>query len=220
LTKFSKMFIVHTLRRIPSQVYLLSGIFLFMFVFPLIDKYTIFEFIGPLAYSIITLSIVSVIERKKQTKTKYLFLLIAISVFLIWVMYFTPNEFVSILSFIFSLSVFMIAIVSLINQIIKSEDVTSKVIVETISSYLLLGVMFTLTNSLIYTIDHQSINLEHGDIADLVYYSFITLTTIGYGDISPVSDLARMVSIFFGLIGQLYLTIIMAFIIGKYLNRK
>lgn len=220
MTKFSKMFIVHTLRRIPSQVYLLSGIFLFMFVFPLIDKYTIFEFIGPLAYSIITLSIVSVIERKKQTKTKYLFLLIAISVFLIWVMYFTPNEFVSILSFIFSLSVFMIAIVSLINQIIKSEDVTSKVIVETISSYLLLGVMFTLTNSLIYTIDHQSINLEHGDIADLVYYSFITLTTIGYGDISPVSDLARMVSIFFGLIGQLYLTIIMAFIIGKYLNRK
>lgn len=215
-----QMRVVRKLLSIPSQAYLLSGIMLFVFILPLIDKYTILDFIAPLSYSIMTLSIVSVIERKKQQKMKFLFLLIGVSVVLIWVMYFMPNEIISFVSFFFSISIFITATIILINQIVKSKEVTPKVIIETISSYLLLGVMFTLTNSLIYAVDHQSINLSNGDIADLIYYSFITLTTIGYGDISPVSDFARMVSIFFGLLGQLYLTIIMAFIIGKYLNKK
>ena len=50
------------------------------------------------------------------------------------------------------------------------------------------------------------------------YYSIVTLTTVGYGDISPSTDAGRALSILIGLIGQIYLTIIMAIIIGKYLN--
>lgn len=214
------MRLIKKLRSIPSQYYLLVGIILFVFILPLIDKYTILDFSPPLAYSIITISILSVIEKKQKRRLKFLFSLIGSSVLLIWVMYFIPNTIISIISFIISISIFITATIILINQIVKSKEVTPKVILETISSYLLLGVMFTLTNSLIYAIDDQSINLTNPDLADIIYYSFITLTTIGYGDIYPVSDLARIVSVFFGLLGQLYLTIIMAFIIGKYLNKK
>ncbi|NPD44744.1 MULTISPECIES: potassium channel family protein [unclassified Lentimicrobium] len=213
------MQLFHILKKIPSQIYLFSGILLFVFVFPLIDRVTIFDFVGPLAYSIMTISILSVIERKKQKKLKYLFILVAISIIFIWVMYFSPRSYLSLVSFVLSLSVFFTTIVLLIQQIVQSKEVNTKVILEAISAYLLLGVMFTLTNSLIWTFDHDSIGITSPDIADFVYYSFITLTTIGYGDISPVSDLAKMTSILFGLSGQLYLTIIMAFIIGKFLNR-
>lgn len=214
------MRLIKKLRRIPSQYYLLVGIILFVFILPLIDKITILDFSPPLAYSIITISILSVIEKKQKRRLKFLFYLIGSSVLLIWVMYFIPNTIISIISFIISISIFITATIILINQIVKSKEVNPEVILETISSYLLLGVMFTLTNSLIYAIDDQSINLTNPDLADIIYYSFITLTTIGYGDIYPVSDLARIVSVFFGLLGQLYLTIIMAFIIGKYLNKK
>lgn len=214
------MRIIHAFLKIPSQIYLLLGILLFIFVFPLIDRRTIFDFVGPIAYSIMTLSILSVIERKRQKKMKFLLLLIGISVVLFWVMYFSPHTYLSVVSFIFSISVFMTATIMMINQIILSKDVNIKVILETVSAYLLIGVMFTLTNSLLWAIDPQSINMEGPDITDFVYYSFITMTTIGYGDISPVSDLAKMASILFGLMGQLYLTIIMALIIGKFLNKK
>lgn len=214
------MRLFRTLKKIPSQIYLFSGILLFIFVFPLIDRVTIFDFVGPLSYSIMTLSILSVIERKKQKRLKYLFVLVAFSILFIWVMYFSPRSYLSLVSFVLSLSVFFATIVLLIQQIVHSKEVNSKVILEAISAYLLLGVMFTLTNSLIWTFDHDSIGIKSPDIADFIYYSFITLTTVGFGDISPYSDLAKMASVLFSLSGQLYLTIIMAFIIGKFLNKK
>ena len=48
--------------------------------------------------------------------------------------------------------------------------------------------------------------------AELNYFSIITLTTVGYGDVSPVSPQARTLAALEGLIGQLYLAIIIAMI--------
>jgi len=54
----------------------------------------------------------------------------------------------------------------------------------------------------------------------LIYYSFITLLTIGYGDINPVSDLARNASVLIGLLGQFYLVIVTAVVIEKYIRHS
>jgi len=56
--------------------------------------------------------------------------------------------------------------------------------------------------------------------SSFVYYGLVTLTTLGYGDISPSTALARSLSTFTALTGQLYLVIIMAIIIGKFLNKE
>ncbi len=53
----------------------------------------------------------------------------------------------------------------------------------------------------------------------LMYFSYITLLTIGYGDLYPVTVLAQKAGILLGIAGQLYLSIITATIVGKYLNR-
>ena len=55
-------------------------------------------------------------------------------------------------------------------------------------------------------------------VEDMFYFSFITLTTIGYGDFSPTSALGQRVAIIQGLIGQFYLAIVMAILVGKYLS--
>jgi len=51
-----------------------------------------------------------------------------------------------------------------------------------------------------------------------VYLSFETITTLGYGDITPNSPFAKNVAIFLSFAGQLYLTMIIALLMGKYLK--
>lgn len=54
----------------------------------------------------------------------------------------------------------------------------------------------------------------------LMYFSFITLMTIGYGDILPITPLAQKAAILVGLIGQFYLVIITAVVVGKFINQR
>jgi voltage-gated potassium channel len=61
---------------------------------------------------------------------------------------------------------------------------------------------------------------DQGSLYRYYYFSFVTLTTVGYGDISPSNEAGQALSLLIGLSGQIYLTIIMAIIIGKYLNRQ
>ena len=214
------MRIIQSIKRLPSHIYLLIGIFLFIFVFPLVDHISLFDFFGPLSYSIIIISLFSVIEKRKDNEFKILAVLIIISVFFIWLRYFFQDKAINVLSFLFNIIVFISATIIMIRQIVESKKVDSKVIIEVINGYLLIGVMFTLTNTLIWELNHQSINIPTTEFSNLIYYSFITLTTIGYGDIAPQTEWSKMVSVLYGLTGQLYLTIIVALIIGKFLNKK
>ncbi|MEL6305964.1 MAG: potassium channel family protein, partial [Bacteroidota bacterium] len=67
-------------------------------------------------------------------------------------------------------------------------------------------------------IDIQS---ETGRVAEqMLYYSFITLMTIGYGDILPATDLSQKAAILIGLMGQFYLVIFTAVIVGKFIQQK
>lgn len=65
---------------------------------------------------------------------------------------------------------------------------------------------------------HQSVNPNIGE--PLMYFSYITLMTIGYGEILPITSLAQKAAILIGLIGQFYLIIITGIIVGKFLNQN
>lgn len=56
-------------------------------------------------------------------------------------------------------------------------------------------------------------------LVDLVYYSFSTLTTLGYGDITPLSKPARMFAVTEAIVGQIYLTVLVARLLGLYAPR-
>jgi voltage-gated potassium channel len=215
------MGIIQQLRKLPNHIYLILGIVLFVFVFPIIDNASVLDIFGPISYTLILISALAVIEKKKSKRLKWLSLLVIISVILIWLNYFRDMNVYILSSFLFNISVLLSVTIIMIAEIVKSKEVDAKLIMEAISGYLMIGVMFTLTNTLLYSLQPQSFILSSdGKISDIIYFSFVSLTTIGYGDISPQTDIARVVSVFFGLSGQLYLTIIMAFIIGKYLNKE
>ena len=57
-------------------------------------------------------------------------------------------------------------------------------------------------------------------VEQLMYFSYITLMTIGYGDILPVTPIAHKAAMFIGLIGQFYLVILTAIVVGKFINQS
>ena len=53
--------------------------------------------------------------------------------------------------------------------------------------------------------------------SDLLYFSLVTLVTLGYGDIVPVTPLARMVAAFEGVVGQFYVAAVVAMLVGRFI---
>ncbi len=208
---------ITVLKRVPKSIFLLISIVSFVFILPLLKYPRLTELFNAIAYSFMLLSVFSIIDKK----TRFLKYMVVAASFLIWLMYFSSSQASSYVAFLFSVVVFTITTVVMVMQIVSSKTVTGKVIVETICGYLLIGVIFGFLNSVLLWINPGSIGIDGPKtMADIMYYSFITITTIGFGDISPVSPGAKSLSILFGVISQLYLTIIMALIIGKFLNSK
>jgi hypothetical protein len=114
---------------------------------------------------------------------------------------------------------FTTLLIELLGQIFNSKVITLNVVLGAFTGYLMIGILGFLVFRFIYMADPSSFDISSSSSQDLLYYTFITLTTIGYGDISPISDAARNFSIILGLIGQFYNTIIIAIIIGKFLQR-
>jgi hypothetical protein len=83
--------------------------------------------------------------------------------------------------------------------------------------YLLIGMLFAFAFGAVAVLQHGALfsNGTEGDLQSHLYFSFITITTTGYGDLAPAGDLARSLSMLETLIGQLYLVTVVAVIVGN-----
>lgn len=131
----------------------------------------------------------------------------------------SENVYIS-LSILFMVLFMSLILKNILTYLLVTKEVSVNLILGVISGYLLIGVLFSFGFALIEIVsDGPAINFE-GDAGfkDVLYFTMITLTTIGYGDLSPITDEARLLSYSLGVIGQLYMGIVMAFIIGKFLQ--
>jgi hypothetical protein len=55
------------------------------------------------------------------------------------------------------------------------------------------------------------------DPSHFIYYSFVTMSTLGYGDITPISNPARSLSLLEAVVGQLYIAILIAKLVGMHI---
>jgi len=113
--------------------------------------------------------------------------------------------------------------VAVLTQIAKEKEVSVQVIFGAISGYILIGFMGAMWAAIIELVSPGSFNfsvITNYEYSDFFYFSFVTLTTLGYGDITPISQPAETLSIVLSLAGQLYMTILIAILIGKFLSRK
>ncbi len=208
------------IKKVHNSIYLLISILVFSFVVPILYGNSIKSLLFEISYSVMLFSIFSIIDKK----SKYLRYILLVSISTIWLNYFIDYNIVKYITYTFSTFVLLIVTGVLIYQVVNSKFITSKVIIETISGYLLLGVVLFFLNLMVLANNPDAILFGYDDnsekFSDVIYYSYITISTIGYGEITPVSPVARSLSIFFGVISQLYLALIIAFILGKYINVK
>ena len=110
---------------------------------------------------------------------------------------------------------FFFAIAILIKTF-QPGDITIHRIEGSIVAYLLVGLIFAYSFHAVYLLSGPTSfnNIKESDLKEFLYFSFTSLTTMGYGDITPVHPMARSLANLEGLIGQLYPAILIARLIS------
>lgn len=136
---------------------------------------------------------------------------------------YTKEEYSTLVAFSSALF-FTYVIVMLLRKIFTVGVIDINIILGAVCVYFLIGVVWALLYSLVdaflpgsYSVsDKQVFSL---DMNDFVYFSMVTLTTLGYGDITPVSASARSLAAMEALVGQIYLTVIIARLVGLHMQQ-
>ena len=116
----------------------------------------------------------------------------------------------------------MIVIVTFLTKIFSEDRVTGESIKGGISIYFLLGYLWLYLYSLVLLVNPEAISFpaHASELSYVLYFSFTTLTTLGYGDITPVSFMARNLTILESTIGQIYLSVLIARLVGLQLVHR
>ncbi len=99
-------------------------------------------------------------------------------------------------------------------------SVTLNRVVGALSIYLLLGVVWAILFAFVQLAEpsafHYAGRAAGDPIEHLLYYSFVTLATLGYGDVAPVHAVARTLAYMEAVVGQLYIAVLIAGLVGRH----
>jgi voltage-gated potassium channel len=119
-------------------------------------------------------------------------------------------------------SVFCFSItLRIFRKVLGAGRVTAELLAATMCGFVLLGMVGTFLFILIEVLQpgaFANVPSEPGTVQALNYFSFVTLLTVGYGDIVPLSNVARKGTVLLGLVGHFYDLFVVSVIVGKYVG--
>lgn len=204
-----------------NNLVLLISLLLVIFFLPVIKLPS--EILNRVILGVAVISGIFAAEFGRKIFGILLFLGLVVLIAMVLGILFPAARFIDVIGFLLLTLSFLFSTIALVTHVAGHEKVDRSTIICAINSYLLIGLSGSV---LIYIIDLvipsslPALESGVGGLSGYIYFGFVTLSTLGYGDISPQEPLIRSFSTFLALSGQLYLVIIMAFIIGKYLNSK
>jgi len=98
-----------------------------------------------------------------------------------------------------------------------NHEVTSETLIAAVNAYLCIGIMYAFAYQYVGEADPSAFAgtfMESGDFEGFVYLSFVTMTTLGYGDIAPKTELSAILTYSQAVVGQLYIALTIARVVG------
>jgi len=105
------------------------------------------------------------------------------------------------------------------SQVLLTGEVDANIIVGSVALYLLIGLIYSVLYTILLEFSPEAIKgieaaMWYDNFPSTSYFSFVTLTTLGYGDMSPATPIAEVLVILEAVTGMFYLAVIVASLIG------
>ena len=205
-----------------STVQLLIALALLFTCAPFVEEIKGGHLILSFLFSLVLLSAVLAVANRKRVLVIALVLAIP-AIAGRWINHFRPDLVPPAVFLVGGLILIIFVVGHLLRFVLRAPVVTTDVLCASISAYLMLGLMWTMAYWLVDQLTPggafsfntnagtRSINGFNG-----FYFSFITLSTVGYGDITPVSKVARMLAAMEAMTGLLYVAVLIARLVSLY----
>ena len=137
---------------------------------------------------------------------------------------FTPDDLLLFATMAILIAFCLMSLIIALRQVLLDDDIDLNRLTGAICVYLLFGFMFGLIHILVaWLLPGSYVGIGSPEAEDqevnYMYYSFVTLTTLGYGDVSPIRPLARAVAYIEAVIGVFYVAILVGALVGLMLSR-
>ena len=209
-------------RRRFSTVQLLIVLALLFLSFPFVEEVKGGDIIVSVLLSLVLISAVLAVASSGRTLVVAVLLLIPAIVGR-WINHFRPELVPPAVFLVAGLVLVAFVVVNLLSFVLRAPSVTTEVLCASISAYLMLGLVWTMAYWLVDQLTPGgafSFNTNAGTQSmngfNAFYFSFITLSTVGYGDITPLSRIARWLAALEAMTGLLYMTVLIARLVSLY----
>ncbi len=204
-----------------SAVEFLIALVLLLVVTPLVEGLSQAVLIEGVMLTLVLGSAVLAVGAERRT------LIIAVvlsvpAVFAKWIHHFAP-EFVPAEAFlVLGIAFVGFVVFNLLRFILRASRVDTEVLCAGIATYLTLGLLWTFAYALTARISPNAFSLAGVSGShvlsgfDALYFSYVTLSTVGFGDITPVSPTARMLAVLEALTGTIYLAVLVARLVSMH----
>lgn len=146
------------------------------------------------------------------------------AIVLFWIKPFFTAQWVEISGALCGTAFMAVIIAAILHHIFAQQDVSADLIAGAIVAYLLMALMWSMLFGVLENAQPGSFNLPAGTLQTtpelLRYFSLVTITTVGYGDITPVTPVARAFANLEAVVGQLYLVILVSWLVGMHVSKK
>lgn len=154
------------------------------------------------------------------------------AIILNWIVFFDHIDWVHILAYIMNIAFLTYSIATFIRFVFFTGKIEIHLAWGALSIYLLVAMLWAMIYAMVDWIHPESfagldVHLRGDEIEYLsrkydvlVYYSLVTLTTLGFGDITPATPLIKILSVLEAVTGQFYMAILVASLVGSFMQVK
>jgi len=203
---------------------LLFFLLLYIVGSPFLVPYASLAIFAHLSLSIALFAAVYAVNRRKNQRSIAITLLLPLLI-LYWLGLYDIISFSRFGAHLLFAVYYGLLIYSFISQIMSAERVSTNVLFATFSLYLIIGLFWGSFYSLLYQISPGAYGgalLENADSTfhTFNYFSFVTLTTLGYGDITPQTAGAASLCQMEAIVGQFYTAVVVAWFVGMHVSNR